>query len=157
MAYYTKVLQPGEAVRYLGHLHWLIYGRVLPFLILAIVFAVVSVGAADPGQSTLRNICAATAFGCIVIGLLLSIGSFIRRRTTEIVVTDRRVLFKTGLISRHTLEMNITKIETVDVDQPIIGRLFGYGTVSVRGTGAGMEPMRRVAHPLELRNSILVG
>jgi uncharacterized membrane protein YdbT with pleckstrin-like domain len=53
--------------------------------------------------------------------------------------------------------MNITKIETVDVEQPIVGRLFGYGTVSVHGTGASMEPMRQVAHPLQLRNSILVG
>lgn len=66
------------------------------------------------------------------------------------------MLFKTGVISRHTLEMNITKIETVDVDQPMMGRLFGYGTASIHGTGASMEPMRRVAHPLDLRNSILV-
>lgn len=157
MAYYTKVLQPDETVRYLGHLHWLIYGRAIPLLILTVVFALIAGALTDPDQSSLHNICVALAFFCFAVAVLHVIGSLVRQRTTEIVVTNRRVLFKTGLVSRHTLEMNITKIETVDVDQPMVGRLLGYGTVSVHGTGASMEPMRRVAHPLQLRNSILVG
>ena len=53
--------------------------------------------------------------------------------------------------------MNITKIETVDVEQSIAGRLMGFGTVLIRGTGAGFEPLRRVADPLALRSAILVG
>jgi uncharacterized membrane protein YdbT with pleckstrin-like domain len=158
MAYYLKVLQPGETVRYLGRLHWLIYAGPLSLVFLAVVFALAAAIVRDSADwPSASVICVIAALLCLVLAALRSVRLFIRRWTTEIVVTDRRVIFKTGWISRHTLEMNITKIETVDVDQPIVGRLFGYGTVSVHGTGASMEPMRQVAHPLQLRNSILVG
>jgi uncharacterized membrane protein YdbT with pleckstrin-like domain len=66
-------------------------------------------------------------------------------------------VFKRGVIARHTEEMNISKVETVDVDQGIWGRLFGYGTVVVRGTGGGWEPLRRLGSPLSIRNAITAG
>ena len=72
-------------------------------------------------------------------------------------MTDKRVIYKTGLLSRHTAEINISKIESVDVDQGILGRIFGYGTVFLRGTGASLEPLQDVADPIGLRNAILVG
>jgi uncharacterized membrane protein YdbT with pleckstrin-like domain len=69
--------------------------------------------------------------------------AWFRRWTTEIDVTDRRVVYKRGFIRRHTVEMNMDKIESVDVDQSLIGRLFDYGDVIIRGTGAGIEPAAR--------------
>ena len=72
-------------------------------------------------------------------------------------VTDHRVIFKRGLLSRHTVEMNRTKIESVDVDQSLFGRLFGYGTIVVHGTGGGLEPLANIADPLLLRSRITVG
>jgi uncharacterized membrane protein YdbT with pleckstrin-like domain len=73
------------------------------------------------------------------------------------VVTDRRVIFKRGLLSRHTVEMNVGKIETVDVEQGLAGRIWGYGTLLIRGTGAGFEPLVGVGSPLRIRNAIVAG
>ena len=64
------------------------------------------------------------------------------------------MIYKRGFISRHTVEMNMDKVETVDVDQSFMGRLLDYGTIHVLGTGQGIESLRRVAQPLALRNAI---
>ncbi len=79
------------------------------------------------------------------------------RVTTEIVVTDKRIIHKVGWIARRTEEINITKVETVDVAQGIVGRIFDFGTVLIKGIGGSWEPLRRVASPLQLRNAIIVG
>jgi uncharacterized membrane protein YdbT with pleckstrin-like domain len=92
-----------------------------------------------------------------VLGILLLLGAYIRRMATEIVVTDRRVIFKRGLLARHTVEMNVSKIETVDVEQGLGGRIWGYGTLLIRGTGAGFEPLIGVGSPLAIRNAIVAG
>ena len=77
------------------------------------------------------------------------------RWTTEIAVTDRRVIYKRGFINRHTIEMNMDKVASVDVDQSVPGRLLNYGTVTVQGTGMSFEPLRRIKSPLSLRNAII--
>ena len=74
--------------------------------------------------------------------------------TTEFAVTDHRVIYKRGFLRRHTVEMNMDKVETVDVDQSVLGRLLGFGTIHVHGTGQGIENLSRVAAPLRLRNAI---
>ena len=83
--------------------------------------------------------------------------AFIRRAATELAVTDHRVIYKTGLLSRHTIEMNLDKVESVDVDQTLLGRLFGYGTITVRGTGGSLEPIRDIGDPLTFRSFITAG
>jgi uncharacterized membrane protein YdbT with pleckstrin-like domain len=75
--------------------------------------------------------------------------------TTEIAVTTSRVIFKTGFINRHTAEMNMDKVESVVVDQSLMGRILGYGTIDIRGTGDGMEMLPVVADPIGLRNAIV--
>jgi uncharacterized membrane protein YdbT with pleckstrin-like domain len=80
--------------------------------------------------------------------------AWIRRVSTELAVTDRRVIFKRGLIRRHTVEMNMDKVESVDVDQSILGRIFNYGDVTVRGTGASIEPLRMIGDPLHFRSRV---
>jgi uncharacterized membrane protein YdbT with pleckstrin-like domain len=72
-------------------------------------------------------------------------------------VTDRRVIYKTGIFQRHSMEMNRSKVETVAVDQSILGRLLGYGTVMVRGTGGSFEPIRFIGDPLGFRSHITAG
>jgi uncharacterized membrane protein YdbT with pleckstrin-like domain len=89
-------------------------------------------------------------------GVLLAIAAWLKRFGTEIAVTDRRVIYKTGLIRRHTTEINMDKIESVDVDQSVLGRMFGYGTVTIRGTGEAVEPLRDIADPIAFRNAIMV-
>jgi uncharacterized membrane protein YdbT with pleckstrin-like domain len=96
-----------------------------------------------------------------VIFALLALSSafraFIRRATTELAVTDQRVIYKTGLLARHTLEMNRSKVESVAVDQTPLGRLFGYGTVTVRGIGSALEPIRNITDPLTFRSHLTTG
>ena len=154
MAYYTKVLQPDETVKVVGRLHWSIYIRGLVVLAVAAALLVGSLWLPDPD----RQRYAQWAAGVVgVLGLLLLLGAWIRRRATEIVVTDLRVIYKVGVFSRRTVEMNVSKIETVDVEQGLWGRIWDYGTVMIRGTGSGFEPLVGVGSPLTIRNAIVVG
>lgn len=66
-------------------------------------------------------------------------------------VTNKRIIIKTGIISRKTFEMNLNKIETVNVDQSIFGRMFGFGTITVIGTGGTREEFPDIAKPTEFR------
>jgi membrane protein YdbS with pleckstrin-like domain len=153
MAYYTKVLQPGETVKYVGSLHWTIYRDAILLGILALATLIFYFTLWDDEAIVVLMIAA--------IFLLVAIASFIRswfiRVTTEIVVTDKRIIHKTGWIGRRTEEINVTKVETVDVRQGITGRMFNFGTVVIVGIGASWEPLRRVGSPLDLRNAIIVG
>ena len=152
MKYHNKVLQSGESVKFVGKLHWIIYKRAIFFLILSLVLF----SAIEITEDYKMVILTATG-----ITTLLAITSFLRswfvRATTEIVVTDRRIIHKTGWLARHTEEMNMTKVETVDVRQNMIGRILDYGAVLIKGIGGSWEPILYVASPLGLRNAILVG
>jgi uncharacterized membrane protein YdbT with pleckstrin-like domain len=154
MAYYTKVLQPDETVKVIGRLHWSIYLRAIIVLLIALAVLLGSNWLPDPDWQPYALL-ASAVIG--VLGLLLLLAAAIRRRATEIVVTDRRVIFKRGLITRHTVEMNVSRIETVDVEQGLGGRIWGYGTVLIRGTGVGLEPLVGVGSPRVIRNAIVVG
>ena len=85
--------------------------------------------------------------------LTLWISPLIAWCTSEFAITNKRVIIKVGLISRRTLEMNIEKVESVNVDQGILGRIFGYGDITVIGTGGTREPFRHIARPLEFRKA----
>ena len=91
----------------------------------------------------------------LVVGLYFLIVAWIRYRTTEFAVTDRRVMAKTGLVSRRTVEMFLDKVESLNVDQSIPGRMFDYGTVTIRGTGATSEAFGNISAPLELRKHFM--
>jgi uncharacterized membrane protein YdbT with pleckstrin-like domain len=94
------------------------------------------------------------AWLCLAVGLALIARAAFDRWTTEIAVTDRRVIFKEGFIRRKTTEMHMDKVESVEVQQSVLGRLLDYGQVDIRGVGTGLEPLKMIAAPLELRNHI---
>lgn len=89
-----------------------------------------------------------------VIGIVMLLAAFIQRRTTEMAVTNKRVVIKTGWISRKTVELNLSKVENIAVDQGIIGRVFDYGTITVVGTGGTREPFKGVQAPLAFRRAV---
>jgi uncharacterized membrane protein YdbT with pleckstrin-like domain len=153
MAYYTKVLQQDENVRYVGGLHWTIYRNAILLGIVAIAALIVCFDLSGDQKSLALMVAALF----LLLAAVSFLGAWFIRVTTEIVVTDKRIIHKVGWIARRTEEMNITKVETVDVDQGVAGRIFDYGTVSIRGIGGGWEPLRRVGSPLALRNAIVVG
>ncbi|HEY1300994.1 MAG TPA: PH domain-containing protein [Stellaceae bacterium] len=154
MRYVRRVLQPGETVVYATRLHWLIYVRAVVLLIIAAAVAIATSYVADKPNINLALWIVAAIFALLALSSALR--AFIRRATTELAVTDHRVIYKTGLLARHTLEMNRGKVESVDVDQSILGRVFGYGTVIVRGTGGSLEPIRNIADPLSFRSRITI-
>jgi len=81
----------------------------------------------------------------------LFIYPYIRQITSEFVITSKRVVVKRGLWARTTFEMNLNKIETVNVDQSIWGRIFGFGTITIVGTGGTREMAESISKPLEFR------
>ena len=132
MSYVERVLQPGEVVRHMGSLHWHIY---LPGL-LVMLAAIVTIAWAELGAS--HSIFWEVLAGLLAfIALCLLIPEWFTWWTTEIAVTNHRIIYKAGLIRRDTVEILMDKVESVDVDQSILGRLLCYRTVTVRGTGAG--------------------
>jgi len=151
MKYVTRVLQPGEVVVHQSHLHPLIFLPAVLFLAIAVVFLVAAV-MVERTEVQLACLIGAAVFA--LFALVSWFRAWIRRITTELAVTDRRVIYKSGLLSRHTLEMNRSKVESVDVDQSILGRMFGFGTIILRGTGGSLEPMRMISDPLVFRSHI---
>jgi uncharacterized membrane protein YdbT with pleckstrin-like domain len=152
MRYVDSVLQPGETVRHVASLHWILYAPGVLLWIVAGVIALVRPEAAlhwfGHGAAVIA------AWLCFAAGLVLVAHTWFKWWTTEMAVTDRRVVYKTGFIRRKTTEMHMDKIESVDVNQSILGRILDYGDVEIRGVGQGFETLRMIARPLELRNHI---
>ena len=150
MSYVKSVLQPGERIVIIGKLHWIVFGRAISILLLGVVLLLM-----EYAQFNNEVLIRATAglFGALF--LLSFLHAWFIRWITEFAVTDRRVIYKRGFITRHTAEMNMEKVESVDVDQSMLGRMLGYGTLHVLGTGQGIEHLHRIAHPIELRNAII--
>jgi uncharacterized membrane protein YdbT with pleckstrin-like domain len=88
------------------------------------------------------------------LALILALRAWFIRWTNEIVVTDRRVIYAHGFIQRHTVEVHMDKIESVDVDQTMMGRILDYGDVTIRGTGTTLEPIRQADRPIAFRNEV---
>jgi uncharacterized membrane protein YdbT with pleckstrin-like domain len=77
-----------------------------------------------------------------------------RKRETFQMPSNKRVIAKTGFIRRRSLELLLTKIESLGVSQPIVGRIFNYGTITVTGTGGTKEPFKNIMNPMELRQVV---
>lgn len=152
MPYYTKVLQPDEKVQAVGRPHWFIYGRGGFLLAIAIALLIFSGTVSDRDWQYYTMMAAGVV---AFLALLLLLGAWIRRRSTEIAVTDRRIILNFGLLSRRTLEMNMSQVEMVDVQQSVSGRIWGYGTVVIRGSGGDVEPLVRISSPIRIRNAVL--
>ena len=150
MTYVDKILQTDEIVLARTEIHWFIYLRSIITLFLAVAVLVAAVLA----TADLRPYVEIAAAALAVLGLWLLFIAWIRRRSTELAVTNRRVIHKTGLFGRSTQEMNREKVESVDVRQSLPGRIFGYGTILVRGVGSSWEPFAHIADPLSFRSTI---
>ena len=148
MSYVQRVLQPGEQVRQTSSIHWIVYWPGVAVGLLAVVAYWLA------GTRLLPGLWRYSAYGLAIVAVVLLIRQWFQWWVTEIAVTDRRVIYKKGLIRRQTNEMNMDKVESVQVEQSILGRIFDYGTVTILGTGEGFETLRTIASPIELRNSI---
>ena len=90
------------------------------------------------------------------IGLLFWLWAWIVYSTTELAITNKRVIAKTGLIQRHTIEIFLEKVESIQVDQGVLGRLFNFGSVVISGTGVHSAPFKSISDPLSLRKNFMM-
>lgn len=90
-----------------------------------------------------------------VVGVLFWLAAFLRYISTEIAVTNKRVIAKTGFITRRTVELNLPKVESIQVEQGLLGRLLNYGTIVVAGAGTPQAPVVGISDPLKFRAAVL--
>ncbi len=146
MKYVNSLLASDETIRFKTRRHWLVYGYAI--FMLALLVASLALPQNLHGEKFV------IALFLVPLAVIAAFFGWIRRVATVIAVTNHRLICKNGLISRHTVEMNLDKIESVDVDQSALGRIFGFGTVTIRGVGTTIDPIRGIADPVGLRQAV---
>ena len=143
MGYIADNLLPDEHVRHAAHLHWIVFlGPIIVLLFSVLLFT--------GGKES-----APAGIAFLIMGLLYGGLRFITYSTSEFGLTNKRVVIKVGFIRRKTLELLLEKVETVGVNQGVIGRMLNYGTIVVVGSGGTREPFNKMANPLQFRKEVL--
>ncbi len=151
MGFVDQNLMPGEQVTYRATLHWIIFGPPMLLALLAVLLVAF-------GLSNKDLVWVSSVGGLLfLVACVLAVSRLITLKTSEFAVTNKRVLIKVGFIRRHSLELLLTKVEGIGVDQGILGRILGYGTIVVAGTGGTKEPFENIAQPLEFRKHVQAG
>lgn len=157
MGYIDKTLVPGEHVVYETRLHWIVMLGHLVFGLALLGAGIFLAIYADEHLTMSAASLHAFYWGAVaaaVIGIAVLIAGSIRRNATEMAVTNRRVVIKTGIAGRRTIEMLLNKVETIEVTEPGFGRMLGYGSILIVGTGGTSEPFHKIAHPIDFRNQV---
>jgi len=151
MSYVDGNLMAGEKVIYRAEIHWYIFIPGTIWLLIGIAFVYASKHG-NPGDPNPLGVVGAIF---AIIGIILLIKAFITKISTELAVTSKRVIAKAGLISRTTVELNHGKVESMNVDQSIMGRVLGFGTIVVNGTGGGKTPIPNIKAPMNFRRNAM--
>ena len=140
MGYIEKNLMSGESIVYRGKLHWVVFLWPVIWFLLAIIFF--TSGGDDPA-----------AVGALFMTIAIATGiiSFLNHKTSEFGITNKRVIVKVGFIRRTSMEVLLNKVEGIQVSQGILGRILGFGSVTVSGTGGTKDPFHKISAPLEFR------
>jgi uncharacterized membrane protein YdbT with pleckstrin-like domain len=159
LGYVEKHLIPGETVQYQTKLHWIVMlGHVAiaaVFELLAITFLVAAFSKSSGAKGMpSRGSMVWVFLICFLVGAVLFFIGLLKRNVTEMAVTNKRVIVKSGLVDRRTTEILLSRIESVVVDEPAVGRVLGYGTVIVRGTGGTPEIFEKIQNPLKFREQV---
>ncbi len=149
MSYVDRVLLPGEHVTARANIHWVIYLSGLLVMGLGAIIYIVALQ--EPLIASALDI---VALVTVLFGSILILSAWFYRYGTEITVTTHRAIYKSGILSRRTVEMNLDQVESVEVHQSILGRVLGYGDIAVHGTGEGIENISMVSDPLTVRSAI---
>ncbi len=148
-SYVTKILQPDEQIIVTGRLHWITYLSPFFIFVAATGLLVLAQWISPAGEFLTIAVLALYA-----IAALSFLYRWFIRWITELTVTNKRVVYGQSFIFRRTVEMHMDKVESVRVDQSVLGRLLDYGTIHVLGTGQGIEHLHRMGSPLTIRNAI---
>lgn len=139
MGYIESSLLPGETVVARARCHWAIFAKSAVIVMLGLVAVVYQhvVGAV-----------------IVAVGLLAAVSPLVTFATSEFGVTSKRVIIKVGFVKRRSLELLLRQIEAISVDQSIMGRLFGFGSITLTGTGGVHEVFHGIAKPLQFRRDV---
>ena len=138
MAYIDNNLMSGEEITYRAKLHWIV------FLWTIIWFVVATAIVTGGGVAAIGGI-----FG--LLGIVTGVSAAINYSTSEFGITNKRVMVKIGFIRRNSIEVLLTKVEGIQVEQGIVARILGYGSIIIGGTGGTKDPFHKIAAPLEFR------
>jgi uncharacterized membrane protein YdbT with pleckstrin-like domain len=142
MSYIEKNLMNGENIFYTSKLHWAVFlWPVLWFIFALMLFS----GGSDSAPIGVLF---------ILIAIATSISSFISYKTSEFGITNKRVIVKVGFIRRNSLEVLLNKVEGIQVNQGVLGRILGFGSITVSGTGGTKDPFHKIDAPLEFRKKV---
>jgi uncharacterized membrane protein YdbT with pleckstrin-like domain len=164
MSYAKKSMVPGETLLYQTRHHWMV---LIGPALMGFVFGVLALGllieamAAKNGKGVAAGASSTGIEGMVAFGVFLLVVAIVmlgygiaKRNATEMAVTNKRVLIKTGMGSRRTLDLMLSRVESIGVEETVFGRMLGYGSVVVRGTGGTPEPFMMIAHPQEFRRAV---
>jgi len=161
MSYIDSNLLPDEQVVYRSQLHWVIFVQPVFWLLLTMVlyfYLKTNEGYLHHVSQTYKidffKMAKALLFVPLFFAILSALSSFIDYISTEFGVTNKRVIMKQGFIRRHTFENFLQKVENIQIYQSVLGRILGYGTVMLHGTGGTREPFYLIDDPLAFRKQI---
>jgi uncharacterized membrane protein YdbT with pleckstrin-like domain len=162
MSYVSKNLVQGETLLYETRHHWIVLiGSLLLALLLGIpgLFLLFEGLTKRPELSQYAERVPGGTLGFMIAGgvlVMIALVSLLwgsaKRNATEMAVTNRRVLIKTGMGNRRTLDLMLSRVESIGVEETMWGRMLGYGNVVVRGTGGTPEPFVKISHPQDWRD-----
>jgi len=152
MGYVSNVIGKDEAVSYEGHISLLAYWKSFLvggfFLALGLITPGLKLATFDELEASARLY---SSLFFLAIGAYILAPPFIAKMTTELAITNRRIIAKFGFLRRDTIEINLSKIESIRVEQSIFGRMLNYGSLVIIGTGGSREPIPEIVDPLEFR------
>jgi len=148
-SYVTRTMSDGEVVVYTARLSLWRFAKMFLYAIALVILATYMLSASWSDTQWQHR-----ALIVYVVAIFLALWPLILRRSTELVITDRRAVAKTGIVSTSALEIRFNKIETIRVDQSVLGRLLNFGSITIIGTGSTFDPIAYIAKPLHFKNQL---
>jgi uncharacterized membrane protein YdbT with pleckstrin-like domain len=140
MGYIENNLVQGETVLYRARISWGIF--ILPALLSAVLIWLAT------------KIHPIAVFLVVLFVVIIFLRLFLLMLATQFALTNLRIIAKRGLIQQHSIEILLNKVESISISQPLVGLIFGYGTVTVIGSGGTHETFKLISHPNELRKRV---
>jgi len=145
VSYIDSNLLEGEQVVFRTRLHWLLF--LGPVLFTVIILLPIAWFVSTTTWSSY-------AWIPIAVGVFLLLATFIKRVSSDFAVTNKRIMMKVGVFRTRSIEILLSKVEAIAVDQSLLGRMFGYGDIAVTGSGGTRETFQQIQAPLEFRRAV---
>jgi uncharacterized membrane protein YdbT with pleckstrin-like domain len=151
MSYIDDSLVAGETLIHRAHISWWSQLWLIVLALIALAAAAAFAIMAPVDRTTSQVVCGTVA----LVALAFIVRAWIRVQSTELAITNQRVIAKFGFVQRHTVEINLAKVEALRVDQGFLGRILNFGTIHITGSGGSVEPIPQIADPLVFRRKFM--